>query len=197
LVTVLSAYDVNNIIQGYAQGYFLMADETGTQLSWYSSRHRTLMPLDDRFRYPKSLRRVLNQGRFTVAINQAFDQVVAGCANRQTTWISQDLQRIYSELHRNGWAHSFEAWQGNELAGGVLGITIGGLFIGESMFYRIPDGSKVALVKLVEHLRSHQYQLFDAQMMNPHLARFGAYSIDAQSYQTQLQMALQRPCRFA
>lgn len=186
-------FDISALIEGYAQGYFLMADETNT-LGWYASRDRTLIPLDTRFRYPKSLRRVLNSERFTVAINRDFKAVVAGCANRETTWISQDLQEIYWELYQCGWAYSFETWQGEELAGGILGLVIGGAFIGESMFYRIPEGSKVALVKLVERLRSHSFVFFDAQMMNPHLERFGAYTVNEKQYQTLLNQALQRRC---
>ncbi len=188
-------YDVSTIVQGYAQGYFLMADEQGKNLSWYSSRQRTLIPLDQRFRYPKSLRRVLNQNRFSVAVNQDYEGVLAGCANRETTWISDELKDIYRELYRTGWSYSFETWQGDQLAGGILGIVIGGAFIGESMFYNIPEGSKVAMVKLVERLRDRNFLLFDAQMMNPHLARFGAYGIDDNDYQALLSRAIRRTCR--
>ena len=186
-------YDIAAIIQGYSQGYFLMADENNT-LSWYGSRHRTLIPLDDRFRYPKSLRRVINQKRFSIAINRDFKAVVDGCANRDTTWISPELKDIYYSLNQSGWAYSFETWQGDELAGGILGIVIGGAFIGESMFFRIPEGSKVAMVKLVERLRSRLFVFFDAQMMNPHLERFGAYNINDEDYQDLLQKALQSNC---
>lgn len=192
---MISQFDIPSIIQGYAQGYFLMAGEEGDDLGWYSSRQRTLIPLDDRFRYPKSLQRVLNQERFTVAVNRDFAGVVAGCADRETTWISEELKALYESLHQAGWAHSFETWQGDELAGGILGIVIGGAFIGESMFFRIPDGSKVAMVKLVEHLRDRQFTLFDAQMMNPHLERFGAYAIDNRQYKDLLRQALQQQCR--
>ncbi|HAX75544.1 MAG TPA: leucyl/phenylalanyl-tRNA--protein transferase [Cyanobacteria bacterium UBA11372] len=181
------------IIEGYAQGYFLMADETGN-LGWYSSRKRALIPLDERFRYPKSLRRVLNSDRFTVAINQDFKAVVAGCADRESTWISRELQEIYFALYQSGIAQSFETWEGDRLAGGILGIVIGGAFIGESMFYRIPEGSKVAMVKLVERLRDRGFILFDAQMNNPHLERFGAYTVTETEYQTLLEQALRRRC---
>jgi leucyl/phenylalanyl-tRNA--protein transferase len=187
------ALDIPSLIQGYAQGYFLMADETGN-LGWYSSRQRAVIPLDDQFRYPKSLRRALNQERFSIAINRDFKGVIAGCADRETTWISGELQEIYWSLYKAGWAYSFETWQGDQLAGGILGIVIGGAFIGESMFYRIPEGSKVAMVKLVERLRSHGFLLFDAQMANPHLTRFGAYTINEQEYQLLLRKALQRQC---
>ncbi|MER3478615.1 MAG: leucyl/phenylalanyl-tRNA--protein transferase [Leptolyngbya sp. ERB_1_2] len=186
--------DVSSILEGYAQGYFLMSDESGKDLAWYTSRERTLIPLDQRFRYPKSLQRVLNQNRFTVAIDKAFEAVVEGCADRETTWISDDLKEIYWMLHRAGWAHSFETWQGDQLAGGILGLSLRGAFIGESMFFWIPDGSKVAMVKLVEHLRSRNFVLFDAQMMNPHLERFGAYVINNRDYRDLLRKALEREC---
>lgn len=187
------AFDIPSLIQGYAQGYFLMADETG-DLGWYTTRQRAIIPLDDRFRYPKSLRRVLNQERFSTAVNRDFKGVVAGCANRESTWISPTLQEIYWALYKAGWAYSFETWQGDQLAGGILGIVIGGAFIGESMFYQIPEGSKVAMVKLVERLRSRGFILFDAQMNNPHLSRFGAQTLSEQKYQILLHHALQRPC---
>ncbi|MEO0456491.1 MAG: leucyl/phenylalanyl-tRNA--protein transferase [Cyanobacteria bacterium P01_A01_bin.114] len=190
------AFSIPHIIQCYAQGYFLMADEATPTLAWYSSRDRTLIPLDQRFHYPKSLRRVINQNRFSIAIDRAFDAVVEGCANRETTWISDELKEIYCQLHRAGWAHSFETWQDDRLAGGILGIAIGGAFIGESMFFNISEGSKVALVKLVEHLRSRQFLLFDAQMMNPHLERFGAFVIESAAYDDLLSLAVLKPCRF-
>lgn len=188
-------YDIAAIIRGYTQGYFLMADESNN-LGWYGSNERTLIPLDGRFRYPKSLQRVLNQERFSVAINRDFLGVVAGCANRETTWISPQLEKIYWLLYQTGYAYSFETWQGDKLAGGILGIVIGGAFIGESMFFNISEGSKVAMVKLVERLQERNFLLFDAQMMNPHLARFGAYYVNDKEYKTLLKDALPRPCNF-
>jgi leucyl/phenylalanyl-tRNA---protein transferase len=190
------AVDVRSIIENYAQGYFLMENDPNEGLGWYSSRERTLIPLDDRFRYPTSLRRVINQNRFEVRINQAFEEVVEGCADRETTWISEDLKEIYYTLHEAGWAHSFETWQGEQLAGGILGIVIRGAFIGESMFFKIPEGSKVAMVKLVEHLRAQQFILFDVQMMNPHLERFGAYVVQSREYERLLKSAIACQCQF-
>jgi leucyl/phenylalanyl-tRNA---protein transferase len=190
------AVDVRSIIENYAQGYFLMENDPKEGLGWYSSRERTLIPLDDRFRYPTSLRRAINQNRFEVKINQAFEEVVEGCADRETTWISEDLKEIYYALHEAGWAHSFETWQGDQLAGGILGIVIRGAFIGESMFFRIPEGSKVAMVKLVEHLRVQEFVLFDVQMMNPHLERFGAYVVQSREYDRLLKAAIARQCQF-
>ncbi|MGA0198600.1 MAG: leucyl/phenylalanyl-tRNA--protein transferase, partial [Prochlorotrichaceae cyanobacterium] len=101
------SFNISQILDGYAQGYFLMAEDDG-ELNWYSSRKRAIIPLDNRFRYPKSLQRDLNQKRFEISIDRAFDAVVDGCANREVTWISDELKEIYSLLHQAGWAHSFE-----------------------------------------------------------------------------------------
>ena len=189
-------FDISAIIKGYSRGYFLMADDEENCLGWYSSSQRTLIPLDERFRYPKSLRRIINQNRFSVAINRDFEGVCDGCANRETTWISTDLKRVYLALNRAGWAHSFETWQGDKLAGGILGIAIGGVFIGESMFFNIPNGSKVAMVKLVRHLRQRGYIVFDAQLQNPHLERFGSYIIKTSHYKGLLRKGLKLNCHF-
>lgn len=188
-------FDLPSIVDGYSQGYFLMAGDD-ERLDWYSSRQRTLIPLDDRFRYPKSLQRVLNQERFSVAINRDFKAVCSGCSDRESTWISEELKEIYLALHQAGYAHSFETWKGDELAGGILGIAIKGAFIGESMFYRFPEGSKVAMVKLVEHLRAREYVVFDAQLQNPHLERFGSIIVSSGQYQTMLHQAMIRDCVF-
>jgi leucyl/phenylalanyl-tRNA---protein transferase len=191
----MTKYHLPGIIAGYSQGNFLMSEDD-LDLQWYSSSEHALIPLDDRFRYPTSLRRVINQNRFTVRINGDFRAVVAGCADRDTTWISDELQEIYWDLYQSGWAYSFETWQGNQLAGGVLGIAIGSAFIGESMFFQISEGSKVAMVQLVNHLRQQNFSLFDAQMLNPHLERFGAYTIGTQAYQGLLQTAIHQTCKF-
>lgn len=172
-----------------------MADESG-EIGWYASRSHAIIPLNEKFRYPKSLQRFINQNRFEVAINRDFAGVCNGCADRETTWISSDLKSVYWQLYQAGFAFSFETWQGNDLAGGVLGIAIGGAFIGESMFYQISEGSKVALVKLVEYLRSRDFVLFDAQMQNPHLARFGAYEVTEKEYKKILEQAIQKSCQF-
>ncbi len=164
-------------------------DEYGI-LGWYTTAQRTLIPLDERFRYPRSLQPLLNQARFNLRINQDFLAVIQGCQRREVTWISDELVEIYLALHQAGWAHSFETWLDNDLAGGIFGVVIGGMFIGESMFYNVPNASKVALVKLVEHLRQQNFLLFDAQLDNPHLARFGSFTIPEPEYQLLLSQAL-------
>ncbi len=193
---VSRSIDIAAILAGYAQGYFLMANEETGSLDWYGTEQHTVIPLDERFHCPRSLRPLVRSEQFQVNINRAFDQVVEGCAARPQTWISPELKQIYAALHQAGFAHSFETWQGDTLAGGILGITIGAAFIGESMFYRIPNGSKVAMVKLVQHLRARGFRLFDAQLMNPHLARFGAFPMDGQDYLELLQQCIGIPNQF-
>lgn len=188
--------EIDDVINGYAQGYFLMAETPSDPLNWYTTYERTIIPLDHRFRYPRSLQRVLNQNRFTTAINRDFAGVVKGCADRESTWISDELIELYLRLNQAGWAYSYETWQGDELAGGILGLAIGRAFMGESMFFRIPDGSKVAMVQLVRHLRDRNFILFDAQMPNPHLSRFGAYDISQEDYLRTLTFGLRSPCPF-
>ena len=191
----MTTWNTTQIVRGYANGYFLM--DNGEGLGWYGTpEERVLIPLDDRFRFPRSLRRVLNRQQFHYRINGDFEAVVDGCAARRETWISPDLRGIYQSLHQDGWAHSFETWQGNQLAGGVLGLAIGGAFIGESMFFAIPDGSKVAMVGLVDHLRRQGFLLFDAQLSNPHLTRFGAINVSQEQYMQQLAEAVILSVRF-
>jgi leucyl/phenylalanyl-tRNA--protein transferase len=181
--------DLREVVAGYANGYFLMAGEDG-RLGWYSSRRHALVPLDERFHTPRSLRRALNAERFQTRLDADFDGVVEGCAARPETWISPELKRLYRRLFDAGVAHSFETWADGRLAGGVLGLAIGGAFIGESMFYRVPEASKVALARLVAHLRGRGFALFDAQVQNPHLARFGAYEVPEREYARRLAHAV-------
>lgn len=166
-----------------------MADGGG-RVGWYSSRRHALIPLDGRFHVPRSLRRALNSGRFQVRIDADFEGVLAGCSDRDQTWISDDLRDVYRALHQAGVARSLETWTDGQLAGGILGIVIGGAFIGESMFYREPNASKVALVRLVERLRACGFELLDAQVMSPHLERFGAFEVPEAEYLRQLGAAV-------
>ncbi len=181
------------ILAGYAAGAFLM--DNGRGLGWYTSRVRALVPLDERFHAPKSLSRAYP--KFELRRNANFAGVVDGCAARQETWISPELRAIYLALHAAGHAHSFETWQDGQLAGGVLGLTLGGAFVGESMFHAVTDASKVALVKLVDHLRARGFVLFDAQIQNPHLARFGTYQVGEREYARLLRGALKVRAGFA
>jgi len=184
------------VLYGYRMGAFPMADEDG-EIYWYSPDPRCVFEFE-RFRIPRSLRPIIRQARFEVQIDTAFDEVIRACAGRaEGTWISDEVIAVYTELHRRGHAHSVEAWQDDELAGGLYGLALGGAFFGESMFHRVADASKVALVALVERLKAHRFILIDTQWSTPHLERFGAVEIPRGEYLKRLEQALRLPCHFA
>ncbi len=180
------------LLSAYMQGIFPMAHDDG-RIYWYSPDPRAILPLDG-LHVAQSLRRVIHRGAFDIRFDTAFDAVIAACAapaaGREQTWISVEIQRAYSELHRLGFAHSVEAWQGDELAGGLYGVSIRGFFAGESMFSRRRDASKVALYYLVQHLRARQFQLLDTQFQTAHLMKMGAVEISRRRYLTLLRRAL-------
>jgi len=170
-----------------------MADGAAGDLGLYRSRRRAWLPLDDTFHVPRSLARVLRSGRFELRLNTAFDAVVAGCADRPETWISPELADIYGALHAVGRAHSVEAWDDQGLAGGQLGVSLGACWIGESMFHRRSHASNVVLVELQRALNTGGYQLYDVQIINPHLQRFGAGSSDDAAWMPRLRRAVAQP----
>ncbi len=173
----------------YSQGAFPMADDDG-QVEFYSVPRRALFPIDG-VRLSRSMAKVIRRGGFEITFDQDFRGVMEGCADRpEGTWISPEIQAAFEGLHRLGWAHSCEAWQGGELAGGVYGVAIGGLFGAESMFHRRTNASKAALAALVDHCRILGFTLFDAQIMNPHLASLGAFEVTADRDQELLAEAL-------
>ncbi len=183
------------VLQAYQQGWFPMGDDKSPGIEWYSPDPRGIIPLDT-FHVPARLQRVIRQERFTIRIDTAFDEVIRCCAARGETWITRDIIDTYAELHRLGFAHSVEAWQGDELAGGLYGVALRGAFFGESMFHRTTDASKVALAALVDRLRSRDYLLLDTQWVTPHLQQFGALDIPRIRYLRMLARALDRVCTF-
>lgn len=184
-----------SLLAAYVQGIFPMAGESG-DIRWFSPDPRAILPLD-RFQTSRSLRAVVRRGRYRCTINEAFADVMAACADRDDgTWISDQIIAAYTLLHRAGFAHSIEAWQGDTLAGGLYGVSIGGAFFGESMFHRAPDASKVALVFLVERMRQRGLALLDIQFMTEHLRRFGAVEIPRQAYLRRLRAAVKKPASF-
>jgi leucyl/phenylalanyl-tRNA--protein transferase len=183
---------VNELLAAYAAGWFPMAEGPDGHLGLFRSPQRALLPLDQRFRIPRSLRRVLNSGRFELRLDTAFEAVVAGCANRPETWISPELRQIYGGLHAAGWAHSIEAWDDQGLAGGQLGLAIGACWIGESMFHLRPHGSNVVLVGLQQALVAGGFQLDDVQILNPHLERFGAFCLADANFTPLLHQAVRQ-----
>jgi leucyl/phenylalanyl-tRNA--protein transferase len=174
-----------------------MAVEDGA-IAWFSPDPRGVIPLET-FHVPSRLARVVRRGTFEIRIDHDFERVIRACADRgddDGTWISEDIVEAYVELARLGLAHSVEAWQDEQLAGGLYGVHLGGAFFGESMFHRVTDASKVALVALVERLRARGFTLLDTQWITPHLEQFGAVEIPRAEYVRRLEDAIARPCRF-
>lgn len=182
------------LLHAYRHGLFPMADpDDGDRVYWYAPDPRAVLPLDA-FHVPRSLERVLRAAPFEVQVDRAFEAVMRACAapsrGRETTWISEEFVAAYGDLHAEGHAHSVECWQGDELVGGLYGVALGGAFFGESMFHRVRDASKVALVHLVERLRAGGFVLLDTQMTTPHLERFGVVEIPRMVYELRLATAL-------
>ena len=164
-------------------------------IAWFSPDPRAIIPLED-FHVPHALRRVARKKVFEIKIDNRFDEIIRACAKRKDTWINRQIIESYERLHELGYAHSVEAWSKNKLAGGLYGVAIGGAFFGESMFHRVTDASKVALVALVERLREKKFTLLDAQWTTPHLQQFGAIEISREHYLKSLRRAIELPRTF-
>lgn len=182
------------LLQAYSQGMFPMSMESG-ELGWFSPDPRGIIPIRE-FHVPHGMKRLLRDSPFQIRINTAFVSVMRGCAERESTWISNMILRSYTHLHELGWAHSVEVWQGNQLAGGLYGVAIGGAFFGESMFSRVSGASKVALHALVQRLDEAGFTLLDTQWVTEHLRMFGAYEISRREYLHRLEEALRLERQF-
>jgi leucyl/phenylalanyl-tRNA--protein transferase len=181
---------VELLVQAYLSGSFPMADpDEGDQIYWHTPETRGLIPLDDKFRVPKNLMRLYKKEKFELTINRAFPEVIEQCSllRQGDTWISEEIIDVYTEMHKLGLAHSFEVWLDGALVGGLYGVAIGKAFFGESMFQKVTDTSKIALVFLVEFLKEQNFQLLDCQYLNPHLLQFGAYEVTQEEYLLRLQ----------
>lgn len=176
-----------NMLMLYAQGAFPMADENG-KLDWYFPEIRTIIPIDS-FNYPRSLRKFLANSNFEYKIDSCTMEVVKSCAERTETWISAELIDAYRNLWNVGHLHSIEVFVDNKLVGGLYGVTVGAAFFGESMFSRIHQASKAALIKLLYHLQEKKFVLLDVQYMTEHLKMFGAKEISLKEYQSLLELA--------
>jgi leucyl/phenylalanyl-tRNA---protein transferase len=187
--------DPEVLLQGYRLGVFPMAMDDG-EIEWFSPDPRAILPLDG-FHVPHTLERVVRKKRFEIRINTSFPQVIQECAERAETWINDEIIESYTRLHQLGHAHSVEAWQDDELAGGLYGVAIGGAFFGESMFHHVRDASKIALLGLAERLRERRFTLLDTQWLTPHLKKFGAIEISRTRYLHLLNTAVNLPRHFA
>jgi leucyl/phenylalanyl-tRNA---protein transferase len=181
--------DPELLLNAYRCGIFPMAESKEGEIHWYEPQFRAVVPLDG-LKISRSLRQTLKKKIFDIRLNTSFEAVMRKCADREETWISEAIIQSYCELHRRGFAYSVESWHEGEIVGGLYGVAFGGAFFGESMFSRMKDASKSALVALVHHLRQRQFILLDAQFMTPHLKSLGAVEISQQEYLGRLQTAL-------
>ena len=184
------------LLHGYAMGIFPMAEHRDDpEIFWVDPRRRGVMPLDG-FHLSRSLARAMGRTTLTTTSNRDFEGVVEGCADRADTWINAEIATLYTALHRSGYAHSVEIWEGEALVGGVYGVTLGRAFFGESMFSRRTNGSKMALAVLVDRLNRAGFRLFDTQFLTDHLASLGAVEISRATYHARLQEATQGRAEF-
>ena len=180
----------DTLIYAYSNGYFPMShDEENGEIFWHRPDSRGVIPLD-KFYASKNLRRLWRNNPYTFKMNTAFKQVIEACAERETTWINSEIIDAYTELSELGYAISFEVWKDDKLVGGLYGIAIERAFFGESMFSRETNTSKLALIYLIEHLKSNDFELLDTQYLNDHLKQFGAIEIPDLKYMKMLNKAI-------
>ena len=187
---------VERLLAAYRQGIFPW---TGNPITWWSPHPRGIIELDQ-FHASKSLSKIIRKRLFEVTFDTAFQNVMQACAtsgpNRRSTWITQEFVQAYTELHKQGHAHSVECWQNGKLVGGIYGVVIGSLFAGESMFHLVDNASKVALHRLVERLRERNFTLFDIQMVTAATVPLGAKAIPRSDYLRRLAVAVTKDCSF-
>ena len=188
------------LLKAYAIGVFPMSERRDApDVVWVEPDIRAILPLDH-FHVPRSLAKTLRKHPFEITVDRDFEAVMKGCAEaapgRENTWINDVILELYGDLHARGHAHSVECWRDGYLAGGLYGVKIGAAFFGESMFSRVTDASKIALVHLVERLRAGGFLLLDTQFITTHLARFGAIELSRAAYKRMLEAALAREADF-
>jgi leucyl/phenylalanyl-tRNA--protein transferase len=175
------------LLRAYAIGIFPMAENADDpSIHWVEPRIRGIIPLDD-VHISKSLGKTIRSNQFEVRVDHDFEGVISGCATRPgETWINSRIKSLYGALFERGFVHTVEIYQDQQLVGGLYGVSIGAAFFGESMFHRVTDASKVALVHLAARLIHGQYELLDTQFLTPHLATLGGIEIPRDDYQTRL-----------
>lgn len=184
-----------NMIRLYASGAFPMADAKSGGINWYLPEIRTIIPIDN-FNIPRSAKKVIDDENFEIKFNTDFEGVLEGCADRESTWISDELKSAYRRLRKRGDIHTVETWKDGKLVGGLYGITFRGAFFGESMFSKASQASKAALVALLKHLKEKDFVLLDVQYMTEHLKMFGAVEISFEEYTRLLYKAYAKACEF-
>ena len=182
-----------HLIEAYTAGIFPWYNP-GDPIIWWSPDPRAVFDLHD-FHVPRRLAATIKQKKFRITVNQQFRAVMEGCAAERVegTWITIEMIESYTKLHQSGRAHCLEVWLGEDLVGGIYGVSIGGFFAGESMFHRVRDASKVALISLLTLLRDRGFALFDTQIINDHTEQFGAIEIPRTDYLQRLAQAVRLP----
>ena len=190
-------FNTSDLLNCYRDGVFPMGNSRHDErIFLVEPEYRGILPLDQ-FHVPRRLAKKVRSDPFRITINSAFNRVIEACSepneNRPKTWINERIQNLYAALHHEGHAHSVECWnEDGQLVGGLYGVSVGAAFFGESMFSRLPDASKIALIHLVARLIHGGYELLDAQFHNPHLEQFGLIEIERDQFQTLLRTALQK-----
>lgn len=198
IVAVGGDLSPKRVLAAYACGIFPWPHQ-GMPLLWFSPDPRYLLPVGELTLW-RSLRQTLHKRRFRITLDRAFARVMAGCAETRRkgergSWITPALRRAFEALHEAGVAHSVEAWDGDELAGGLYGLSLGGMFCGESMFHRRDDASKVAFVALVQQLQRWQFDFVDAETYTAHMARYGTRPVPREDFLRALENTLKRKTR--
>ena len=179
------------LIGAYASGVFPMAEtRDAPDLYWVDPQQRGVLPLGG-FHMSRTLARRMRSGKYHATLDQAFEKILDGCADRDDTWINATIRDLMMTLHARGHAHAFGVWENDKLIGGLYGLSLGGAFFGESMFSASTDGSKMALAWAVDHLRRTGFKLFDTQFITPHLATLGAIEIPRAAYHERLASAIE------
>lgn len=185
----------DNMLRLYATGAFPMADQESGAIEWYLPDTRCIIPINN-FNIPRSAKKDIDKLGFEIHYDTEIVSVIRGCADREHTWISDRLIDAYKKLIKRGHVHSVETWKNGELVGGLYGVTFRGAFFGESMFSKVSQASKAALVDLLQHLKENDFALLDVQYMTEHLRMFGAVEISLDEYKENLVEAYQRICTF-
>lgn len=196
LLAVGGDLSVERLLAAYSKGIFPWYSQGEPPLWWFTDPRLVIFP--DEFKVSKRLARTLRNSDFRITFNKDFNRIISSCADTRTkngegTWISDDMKEAYIKLHHAGYAHSVECWVDNELAGGLYGVALGKVFFGESMFTKISNGSKAALVALVEHLKQQDVAVIDCQMTTNHLITFGAREISGEEFRHLLQLHIPSP----
>jgi len=184
-----------NMLRLYASGAFPMADAETGNINWYLPEIRTIIPLDS-YNIPRSTKKTIEEKNFEIRFDYDFEGVLEGCADRESTWISEELKSAYRRLKKRGHIHTVETWKDGKLVGGLYGVTFRGAFFGESMFSKVTQASKAALVALLKRLKEKEFVLLDVQYMTEHLKMFGAIEISFEEYTKLLHKAYAKICEY-